>query len=172
MIGVVQNTEVYIPISQPITQQILPWINPWYEGNAISSQIQAWSVVGGKWLDLADPSALRVALPLTEIPVLRLRSMRECRPHPDDIARGRAVLPPMCSMKAQMYDLPYIWPQGLRIPRSKHDGVWRVSHNQSTPGVVIKPWGPHWPGVGAAVYPDNSANNGVLGNPATDNVPA
>ena len=71
-----------------------------------------------------------------------------------------------------MYDLPHIWPQGLFVPRSRLNGVWRTSRNVATQRDIIRPWGPYQPDGGVKEYMDGSTNAQVLGLPAIGGAPA
>ncbi|KAH9912021.1 uncharacterized protein B0H18DRAFT_961465 [Fomitopsis serialis] len=91
----VHDTEIEVPIVQPITQQALPDLNYWQ------------NPLGVAFYDVYDDARVTLAA------------------RAEDYALGRIALPPMCSMKAELYDAPFILPTGLPQRRCRIDARWR-----------------------------------------------
>lgn len=169
--GWVRNGTVYAPISQPITQEMFKNVNPWYVAPVIApfpgyrpqpEVVEVWSSFYKTWTLPAELGILQIPLPFTEVPILRFSSVQQFCPSPEDASKGY-MLEPLSSMKAQIYDLPYIWPQCLTFPRSRLDAAWRLF--LSGPEPVIKSWGFRLPGPGEDVREDGSQNHLALALP-------
>lgn len=173
MIGAVKDGRIVIPLSQPITQQMFTCFNPWHPDSVEPFHVEVWSTHTKAWCPATSPSPC-IFLPLDhiELPVLRFpwaclphgpqRERVIIRPHPaDKVARGRMQLTPMCSMKAQMYDLGYIWPEHFTYPRARYDMVWKVDASEhESSGNAIKPYKEYEEEV---VYMEGRENAEVLG---------
>lgn len=140
MIGAVRDGRIHIALSQPITQQTFNCLNPWHPDGADTVRIDVWSSRAQTWHPVAYNS-LSLRLEHSELPVLCLPSGHRVGPPPprvierfpraaDMISCGSGPTSPMCSMKAQMYDLPYIWPDHFRYPRAHYHAVWAIDRDQ------------------------------------------
>ena len=126
MIAWAKDGLLHIPLDQPIIQEMIPEINPWRRPRTTpSSGPQVWSSSSGKWVLPHYPGEIRLPLPLTEVPAVRMGMERRLQPSPQDATAG-IQLDPLSSMKSQMYDLPYIWPQQLTVPRMRFTGMWQL----------------------------------------------
>lgn len=167
MIGAVRDGGIYIPLSQPISQQAFTCLNPWHPDSADPVQIDLWSSREQTWFPVPYGS-LYLPLEHYALPLVRLPGGRTVgppkpplisrRPHDNDmITCGFAPTSPMCSMKAQMYDIPYIWPEHFRYPRSHYSTLWDIDRIQPN---AIKPYQLYPDEI---VWMDGHGNNRALG---------
>lgn len=168
MIGAVMYDSIVIPLSQPITQQMFTCFNPWHPDGGHPLDIEVWSTCAKTWCPVPSLS-ISLHLEYNELPILRLPSGREpfgprkqhqiIRLHPaDNVALGRTWVTPMCSMKHQMYELQYIWPEYFRCPRSHYQSVWKV--DRSSLDNAIQPYKEY---AEVVVYKDGEDNEKALG---------
>lgn len=172
MIAFVRDNALHIPLAQPITREMLTGINPWYAHPYGVPTVpppvpQVWSSSEGQWVPPYHSGVMRIPLPLTEVPLVRMGSERFLWPSPGMTADGLS-LDPMSSMKCQMYDLPYIWPQRLEVPRKRYTGIWALPY-LPTRQDCIQCRGTWAYGHGAEVEEDGSGNSVALGEEVEGN---
>lgn len=144
MIGLVKDGRILVPLSQPVTQQTFTCLNPWHEKGANPVDIEVWSTGLKTWCPVSS-NCISLDVKHTELPVLRLPRGRLCTGPPNrntlnsmshsahSMALGRMPVAPMCSMKAQMYDLKYIWPKEFEHSRTHCNTLWKVDGDAISP---------------------------------------
>lgn len=158
---VVDEFMVYAPISQPMTQEMFPDLNPWAPAPASGRRnMETWDSQRGSWVPLPASGVLSIPLPYTEVPLVRFSTMSRLRPDPREASKGQG-LRPMPSIKGQLYDVPFIWPQQLRVPRNRLNASWCVTLAGPVPAIESR-----WvdgPGAGHLIWEDGSENDVALG---------
>ncbi|EPS92725.1 hypothetical protein FOMPIDRAFT_1020909, partial [Fomitopsis schrenkii] len=159
MIAWAKDGLLHIPLDQPIIQEMIPEINPWRRPRTTPSSVpQVWSSSSGKWVLPHYPGEIQLSLPLTEVPAVRMGMERRLQPSPQDATAG-IQLDPLSSMKSQMYDLPYIWPQQLTVPRRRFTGMWQLPP-PGFEGGCIECRGGNWNAMGrGAHFEENGSEN-------------
>ena len=162
MMGWVKNGQIHVPISQAITQEMFSDFNPWYVPPPMPRitpwkprAVEVWSSAGGQWEEPRTPGMLCILLPFNKVPLLRFKAVHPYRWQrlPEQASRGY-LLPGLPSMKAQLYDVPYVWPEKLTFSTFTFRSVWKLSPGQ--PAASIKSWGADGPGAGESVRQDGS----------------
>ena len=151
----------FLPISQPFTQEMFPDLNPWAPVPASGwRKLQTWNSRRGKWEPLPESGVLPIPLPLTEVPLVRFSGATWIKLHPSEACKG-GMVGAMPSIKAQIYDVPFIWPQRLPLNRYRLNASWCVTFAGRVPAIESR-----WvdvPGPGETVREDGSENDVALG---------
>ena len=160
MLAWVSGNHIHIPLDQPITQEMLKGINRAYIAEAGEhvprpAPPRMWCSTTTSWVPTPSPGQLSIQLPLTEIPAVLLGNSPPYYRTPLWTGQGRDMAP-LSKMAAGLYDLPWIWAQGIQVPRRRLETTW-------------SPTG--WFGIraveaGYEVEEDGSDNHVALGLPA------
>ncbi|KAH9912948.1 uncharacterized protein B0H18DRAFT_959632 [Fomitopsis serialis] len=137
----VHDHEIELPFRQPITEQALPGLNPFKKRKyGDPPQFEVYDVDSGMFLPLRRltlTTPLHLRLPLSHIPVFKYAHVNHIS-NPRDIALGTRNLGALCSMKVGMYDLPFVLPTALPIPRLHMRAEW-VLKRRSFPMTLERP---------------------------------
>ena len=160
MMAWVSGNEINILLDQPITQEMLKGLNRPYAAR-VGQHVphdeppRMWCSMTSSWIPTPSPGRLRIQLPLTEIPAVLLGNSPPYYRTPLWTGQGRDI-EPLSKMATGLYDLPWIWAQGIQVPRRRLETTWG-------------PTG--WYRIGAVeagdeVVEDGSNNHVALGLPA------
>ena len=160
MMAWVSGNVVHVPLDQPITQEMLKGINRAYSAKAgervpRDDPPRMWCSTTDSWVPTPSPGMLFIQLPLTEIPAVLLGNVPPYYRTPIWTGQGRDI-PPLSKMASGLYDLPWIWAQGIQVPRRRLETAWGPTGWFGIRAVV----------AGDEVEEDGSNNHVALGLPA------
>ena len=121
MMAWVSGNEINILLDQPITQEMLKGLNRPYAAR-VGQHVphdeppRMWCSMTSSWIPMPSPGRLRIQLPLTEIPAVLLGNSPPYYRTPLWTGQGRDI-EPLSKMATGLYDLPWIWAQGIQVPR-------------------------------------------------------
>ncbi|EPS99834.1 hypothetical protein FOMPIDRAFT_1050179 [Fomitopsis schrenkii] len=86
MMGWVKNSQIHVPISQAITQEMFSDFNPWYVPLPMlhitpwkPRAVEVWSSASGQWEEPRTPGMLCILLPFNKVPLLRFKAVHPYR---------------------------------------------------------------------------------------------
>lgn len=159
---VIDDYMVYIPISQPMTQEMFPDLNPWAPPPESGRRnMETWDSQSETWVPLPASGGLSIFLPFTEVPLVRFSTMNTVLPHPREASKGGVTSMP--SMKAQLYDVPFIWPQKLALCRHRLNSSWCLTMAGPVLAIESRWLDRDGPSPGHVFFEDGSENDVALG---------